>query len=63
LKSPGTVYVSQSMPLPAPFNPLRRRRAFTLTELLVVIAVTAILLAILLTVFHSAIKFVRALRG
>lgn len=41
----------------------RLRKAFTLTELLVVIAVIAILLAILLTILHSAYKAVRALKG
>jgi prepilin-type N-terminal cleavage/methylation domain-containing protein len=38
-------------------------RGFSLTELLVVIAVITILLAILFTVVHAAIKAVRALKG
>ena len=42
---------------------LRLQRAFTLTELLVVIGIIAIALAIVLTIFHSAIKAVRALKG
>jgi prepilin-type N-terminal cleavage/methylation domain-containing protein len=53
------------MPLPLKHILPRPRsgKAFTLTELLVVIAVIAILLAILLTILHSAFKAVRALRG
>jgi prepilin-type N-terminal cleavage/methylation domain-containing protein len=38
-------------------------RAFTLTELLVVIGVVVLLVAIILTIFHSAIKVVKGFKG
>ncbi len=58
-------FVIQIMPalLHSPPPRCRSRRAFTLTELLVVIGVVAILMAIILTVLHEAIKAVHALRG
>jgi prepilin-type N-terminal cleavage/methylation domain-containing protein len=40
-----------------------RMRGFSLTELLVVIGVITILLGIILTILHGAIKAVRALKG
>lgn len=41
----------------------RPRRGFTLVEMLVVIAIAAIILAITLTIAHGAIKMVRSFQG
>ena len=49
--------------IPRKSLPGHDRKAFTLTELLVVIGVISILLAIVLTVLHGAYKAVRALKG
>jgi len=45
---------------PAIKNPIRRNRGFTLTEVLVVIAITAILAAVALTVTRGAISSARS---
>jgi prepilin-type N-terminal cleavage/methylation domain-containing protein len=41
----------------------RRRRAFTLTELLVAIAIILVAMSIILVVFSGAVKAVKALTG
>lgn len=59
-----------AMPRPAPDAALQiingepmKQRAFTLVEMLVVIAIAAIILALTLTIAHGVIKMVRSFQG
>ena len=59
----GFVITSMDL-LPKSITPSgKRKRGFSLVELLVVIGVIAVLLAIILTILHEAYKAVRAMRG